>query len=448
MKIYKYWLIGLMIISISNPGCKKVLETKPDSKLAVPSTPEDLQAMLDTYYKLNERESALGETSADNYYLTSDLFKAVSSEDERNTYLWSKNILFSNQFNDWYNLYEKVNYANAVIEAYHKMAPAVRAANADILGQALVFRASAFLSATVIWSSAYNKNTSGTDLGIPLRLNTNFNEVSVRASVQQCYTQIISDLKQAAAVSVNKPIHVIRPSKPAVYGFLSRTYLFMGDYEMAGKYADSCLQLRSELIDYNDINTAAALPFSRFNKEVIFEVVSPSSTPIFSGLIDSLLYASYDTDDLRKASYLRENTGSTFKFKGSYEGHKSKLFFGLATDEMYLTRAECYARSGKLTDALKDINFLMTRRWKKTKYTDFSSDNREIILNKILEERRKELIFRGLRWADLKRFNLEQPAPPLVRNINGVKYKLPANDSRYALPIPQSVIQITGMPQN
>ncbi|MBT2560087.1 RagB/SusD family nutrient uptake outer membrane protein [Pedobacter sp. ISL-68] len=448
MKTEKKMIVCLMVFSLAITGCKKYLETKPDSRLAVPGTAEDLQAMLDTYYKMSEQESALGETSADNFYLTTELWKGLASEDERNLYIWNKNVVFSNPVNDWYNLYEKVNYANAVIEAYDKFEPSEKFRSRDILGQALVFRASAFLNGMGIWAKAYDPVTASSDLGIPIRLNTNFNEPTKRSNVQQCYDQIIDDLKRAAGLLNIKSSHVIRPSKPAAFGFLSRTYLFMGDYTMAGKYADSCLQLRNDLLDYNELDTLAALPFSRFNTEVVFELASGSTTSIFVGNIDSTLYSGYSAYDLRRTLYFKKNTDNTYKYKGSYESHNSMLFWGIGTDEMFLTRAECFARLNKIQEALADLHRLLSNRIVRKNYVEYSNTDQKELLKTVLSERRKELVFRGLRWSDIKRLNKEKPEIILRRKLDGRTYELSPNDPRYALPIPENVIEITGITQN
>ncbi len=58
---------------------------------------------------------------------------------------------------------------------------------------------------------------------------------------------------------------------------------------------------------------------------------------------------------------------------------------------------------------------------------------------KVLQERRKELIFRGTRWSDLRRLNLEGAGIGLNRIINGVTYTLPPNDARWVMLIPREV---------
>jgi len=70
-------------------------------------------------------------------------------------------------------------------------------------------------------------------------------------------------------------------------------------------------------------------------------------------------------------------------------------------------------------------------------------------LNKILTERRKELLMRGLRWTDLRRLNKETAfATTLSRIVNGTTYTLPPNDPGYVFRIPLSVINFTGIEQN
>ena len=67
----------------------------------------------------------------------------------------------------------------------------------------------------------------------------------------------------------------------------------------------------------------------------------------------------------------------------------------------------------------------------------------------ILQERRKELVFRGsLRWMDVKRFNKEGANITLQRKVEDVVFTLPPNDNRTALQLPQDIVEITGIPQN
>ncbi|HTM98670.1 MAG TPA: RagB/SusD family nutrient uptake outer membrane protein, partial [Pedobacter sp.] len=88
-------------------------------------------------------------------------------------------------------------------------------------------------------------------------------------------------------------------------------------------------------------------------------------------------------------------------------------------------------------------------RYKTGTYLPYTIGNTINVLALILAERRKELICRGTRWMDLKRLNLEPAnATTLTRNVNGLTYTLLPNSKRYALPIPDEEILISGLPQN
>jgi len=111
-------------------------------------------------------------------------------------------------------------------------------------------------------------------------------------------------------------------------------------------------------------------------------------------------------------------------------------------------RAECFARAGNTAAALNDLNTLIQKRWKTGTFIPFTAANPQQALNIILTERRKELIFRDLRWIDIKRLNKEGAAIIIKRIINGQTYQLEPNDNRYALPLPLDIINLTGIQQN
>lgn len=444
----------LLLIIISFTSCKKFLDKKSNKQLVVPTSLKDLQALLDYNAKINLSGVASGEVSADDYYINYTDYNSLSSETYRRMYTWEKDYLFDNFPNDWSRSYDVVYYANTVLEALQKIERiATNGQDWDnIKGQALFLRANAFLQVLSVCAPAWDSASAANTLGIPLRLNTDFNETSTRASLADSYEKVINDLQNSISLLPLTPVHVYRASKPAAYGLLSRTFLWIRDYNRAGKYADSCLQLKNTLLDYNSssVNASAAFPFQIFNPETIFYNEASAVPPTLStsrAKMDSFLYASYTTNDLRKTVFFKSNNNGTYSFKGSYT-QNATLFTGLATDEMYLIRAESYARGGNTTAAMNDLNALLLKRWKTNTYMPMNAASPAEALSKILAERRKELLMRGLRWMDIKRLNREGAGIELKRILNGQTYSLPPNDLRFALPIPEAVIQASGMQQN
>ena len=312
------------------------------------------------------------------------------------------------------------------------------------------FRGQAFYELAQLFAKPYIQTSASSDLGILLRLKSDINQPAVRSSVDSTYKQIISDLKNAVLILPLHPLYKTRPSKPAAYGLLARVYLSMQDYANARTYADSCLQLYNTLIDYNTLDTTSYNPLAMFNTEVIFHsLMFPRSIILApSARIDSSLYMTYDKNDLRKSVFYKPTDTNAYGFYGSYSGDYN-LFNGLATDELYFIRAECLARLNEVNDAMQDLNTILLKRWKAGSFIPYTVTSQADALNIILQERRKELVFRGLRWTDLRRLNIEpQFAKTIIRKINGNSYTMNPNDPKYVLLIPRQVINFSHIAQN
>lgn len=457
MKRHTLVLLMLMI-GITLNACKKFLDLKPDQSLYVPSTLTDCQALLDDYSIMNSLYPGIGEGASDSYFFTDASWNTIASKEERNNYIWAADGLHTTPM--WQGPYSIILNSNLVLQVLGKITPTDEVEYNRIKGSALFFRGFALYNIVSLFSKPYDPTTAAMSPGVPVRLSPDIDIVYGRGTVKQTYDQIIQDLKSAVDLLPETSIRKSRPNKIAAYAALSRIYLAMRDYTNAGIYADLCLQKYSTLMNYYTLNAAATIPFQQFNAEVIFASVllKPLSlSQTAAKITKTTLYDLYEDNDIRKTIFFRTNTGTstgTFAFKGSYEGSTLTLFCGLATDEIYLIRSECFARAGKTAEALKDLNDLLRTRWKldsfgETTYTDYTAATAADALDIILTERKKELIFRGIRWTDLRRLNSEPKfAVTLTRTVNSVVYSLPPNDPRYTLLIPQEVINNTGIPQN
>ena len=442
---FGFWLLlAVFVAAIS--GCQQLLDEKPDQRLVIPSTLGDFQALMDNYGVLAAKDLLSAEISADDYYLTDADLAALPSEYERRMYSWQKDNLFEPGNNEWAYLYKAVYSCNAVLEGMEASTIKRDAGFNNVKGQALAYRAKCFLQGLGVWAKAYQVS-SASDLGIPLRPNADFNAPSTRATVQEGYQKVLTDLKAAVPLLPEKALSATRPSKAGAYGLLARAYLYMGDYQAAESYADSCLRINAALLDYNKLNVADPYPIALFNPEVIFNTFSPPSTIVSSTrakIVPELLQA-YKTDDLRKQVFYLQS-GGAYYFKGTY--FQPALFFGVANDEMYLTLAECQVRNGKTALGIQTLNKLLVARFKTGTFIPLVMGDKATALDLVLTERRKELVMRGLRWMDIKRLNADGRGIVLKRSIGGTEYTLTPNDKRYALPLPEDIIALTGMPQN
>lgn len=450
----KYLIIIAALFGATS--CNKYLDAVPDKSLTVPTTLQDMTALLDNDIIAIYSNPALGEIGSDDYYLEYTTYQSRTPLIARNAYTWQTDVFQGNTVIDWDFPYRAVYYSNVVLDNLGSIrVNTVNQTTFNIAkGRALFYRAFAFYNLAQLFAKPYIPKTAATDLGIPLRLDADLNTKSVRSTVRQTYDQIIKDLLEAkdllpSQVSTNTPNI---PSRAAAFAMLARVYLNMQDYNNALAFADSALNLNSTLMDFNAVDTKQTLSFPYpANPEVLYQAYEALYF-YFTGprtIVDSTLYDSYDHNDLRRAVFFatRAATGTKY-FKASYTGTYD-LFCGLATDEMYLIQSECYAREGDVAEAMKALNAPLTKRWRMGTYLPFTASTPSEALDIILKERRKELIFRGLRWSDLRRLNQDpQYAITLTRVLNGQIYTLPPNDPRYVYPIHEDEIKLSGIQQN
>lgn len=459
--MYRYFLlttIGFCLLLLT--ACSKrddFLNAKPNEALAVPNTLKGLQLLLQNEDVFNRNYSCLGEVSSDEFYLSSSTWTALSLATERNAYIWAPQPFYDAGYNvdDWGTPYNRVYYANTILDALGRISisPAQQSQYNQVKGSALFFRAYAFYDLLQLFTLPYDSSAAATLPGIPLRLNAGLTATSVRASERESYNQVLADLRTALTLLPVTATYNTQPTQAAANALLARVYLVMGHYDLALQYANTTLSFNNTLNDYNQFSSSATqlTAANSFLTEDIFHatLTGYSSLSTTRQIIDSGLYKSYDNNDLRKTAFFFTKNGD-IRFKGSYDLKRVGVYFcGLATDEIYLIRAECYARSGNSTDAMNDLNTLLVNRYKKGSFTRLTATDATGALRQVLLERKKELLFRGIRWTDLRRLNKDSRyAVTLTRIINNNVYTLPPDDPRYALPIPDNEITLSGLVQN
>lgn len=453
-------IFGFLLIT-----CKKseFLDKKPDAHLLVPVTVEDFQNILDNNTNLNDVTPILGEVSSDDYYIISSSWPSLNSQETtiKNVYTWNETIFGNNHtVQDWSYAYRAVFYANICLDGLKKLDPKKEISEeyANAKGSALFFRAEQFYQLAQVFARPYDRETAASDLGIVLKMSGDINEKLKRASVKATYDQIIEDLKNSLDYLPLTAKYPTRPSKHAAFAALARVYLSMQMYDDALFNASECLKISNVLLDYNDltwVNPALSSgSIKRFNPETIFYSAMSNNSlgSVFwfgsNYRVESSLFNMYQDGDIRKVAFFRQREIGKYTFKGSYSG--GTIFFGgLTTAEVLLTRAECYARNGEMENALKDLNTLMIKRWRNDgSWVPFTASTSMDALQKIMLERRKELLFRGRRWGDLRRLSKEGASIILRRSIDGIDYTLEPNSPRYTLPIPPEVMAFhPDMPQ-
>ena len=466
MKIILFWLKALRIAYccatfLFLSSCDKFLDKKAESVLVTPNSLPALQALLDNNNVMNVyMGSGLVEVGADDFYISGASYNTLP-ELEKHAYTWQPYPYFAikDRNLNYSNIYRIVFNANTVLEQLKKIDDSNGNTYNSIMGAALFFRAYAFYQLAQVYCVAYKSGDAEynrSHLGLPIRLSSDFEERSVRSSLEETYGQIEKDLLQAVELLPDKAEVAMRPSKLASLAMLGRLYLTMGVYDKALLYTDRALSINSVLMDYKDRDFQITTPFEILNPETIFLSYNATVSAIDPSManVDTILYRSYADNDDRKTLFFNPKTDGTVAFKGSYIGFYNSVFFnGIATDELYLIKAECLARQGQLELAKTTLKSLLDKRYRNDFTFPETIQGQDAVLSYILDERRKELLFRGLRWTDVRRLNFDPRfKKDLKRNLllDGAwkTFELPANDKRYAFQLPEDVIQLSGMQQN
>jgi hypothetical protein len=461
-KFPSYIIRLLLIFSCLSTSCSKIdnwLDVKVNKSDVIPESIKDYQAIMDNENASQNPNTAL--VGCDNSYATTAQIQSVGVT-SRNVYIFaptiSEDATTSNP--DWNLPFAAIERSNIVLEGIVKIETdnSTQLAWNNVKGSALFVRALCYYNLLQIFAKPYNKLTANTDLGLPIRLSSDININSQRATVEETYMQVVQDITEALPLLPDLPQYQTRPSKAAAFGLLARLSLDKGEYLKANDYADQALKIYNTLIDFNTLSTSASLSFPAYpnNSEIIFysytnavDLLLPS-TLSGGSFVDSTFFKQYVTNDLRMSIFYRTNTGNTVSFKGQYTG-RTVFFGGIATNELFLIRAESAARNGNVSAALSDLNSLLIKRWKNSaNYVPVTATSPSDALSKILAERRKELPFTGqLRWSDLRRLNTDpQFAKSVVHLYNNGTYSLAPNDPKYVFDIPLNEIQTSALVQN
>lgn len=432
-------VVFILLTGLVASGCEGFLDAKPDMSLVVPDQLSEFQAILDAEPRQMNYAAKIPLLGSDEMVLGTAAFPRLNQE-ELCSYRWSGDYYAVNDFGtDWVFLYQAIYYANVVLEGMKDFDPqneGERQFASRLEGSAKFYRAWGHFQLMQIYAPPFDPEAESQP-GIPIRQFADINISTGISNQREVYEFILKDLEEAMTQVPVMPDLKTRPSQWAVEALKSRIFLQIQDYENAFEASSDALEIGSVLMDFNELPTGGTYKFPRFNTEVIFHANVPSSGFTFyrEQWIDPSLYALYEDDDLRKTVlYTLSRTSGRYNLTARYSGD----FFdwgGLAVDEVVLNRAEAGARLGRDDQALEDLNTLLVKRYR-TGFTPSNLQGKDL-LDKILEERRKELVFRGIRWMDLRRLNQDpEYAKTLTRTIGSETYSLVPGGPGYTIPIP------------
>lgn len=443
----KYIFIGIMAILMTS--CEEFLSEKPDLGLVIPSDLNDFEALLFNDELVFNHTPAIGEIASADYFTTLQDWQNYPIEWERQAYVWADEVNLNGELFDWSAPFEQIFYSNIVLDGLQGLSiPSGETERANRLkGTALFFRAFAYHQLLELFCPYHRFDGEDSAFGLPLRTSSLVIPLSDRARVSEVKSFIKSDLESSLELLPEFAPLKTQPSKFAALALLMRIYFLEGDYVSALEYGKRIENNGLVLIDYTKLPVSPANPFVIFNDEVIFHSQLMLYSFYFSPLtlVDNELLNLYDEDDSRKDIFFIDRGTGGMNFKASHTG-RAAWFGGIGTNEVLLMLIECHIRTGDLTRAELLSNLFLNLRIRDFEGINFNSG--EEALDFILRERRKELLFRGLRWMDLKRLNYEGFEIMLKRELGEMEFVLSPNSPAYLFPIPPQEIDRNNMIQN
>lgn len=353
----------------------------------------------------------------------------------------------------WDDHYEVIGATNLVI----KFVPTIedegftQEERDEVIGEAKFLRALAHFSLANIFAQPYSL-TGGSNLAVPLILEPFETEVEFpsRATLNEVYNQVESDLRDAAAVLGDA--NPSKASQGAANALLSRLFLYKQEYTKAAEFANMVIEnptysLASGYDFYNTldpefvftlVNTAVDGQDSGQGFSGLYNPVPAGrgDAPFTPNLIEA--YGGLSTSDKRFTELTQVGVDAQ---QGQDRIFTSKYPDGVTNadnapviriTEMYLTRAEANFRNGTAIGAtpLADINRLRQRAGLEPLSAITSVDQ-------ILHERRLELAFEGHRRMDLLRvlMPLRRPGMPNVEESE-------PGDLKTIFPIPNRAVDL------
>lgn len=448
MNIKKYILA--LFIPVALCSCDKYLDVKPKGKL-IPKTLQDFDEM-GGHPTLLSAGNAYAEQMTDDYYMTDDRLVSTITSRTGKSYLWMKDLLRQeDDDSEWNGPYKNIYTLNLILQEIEKLPEDAQGDRKRIRGEALLNRAFAYWTLVNLYAKDYNAATAATDEGVPLSLATDLEAALPRSSVAAVYDLILKDVTAAITLLPSTSKNVYRVNKIGAYALAARVHLSMKNYKDAYKNASLALAEKSNLLDFNTYSfKVPAKPFSGINNrplnidnpENVLYRTSNFSTIVNNSLINPDLLAVLGEKDLRYVfSYTRLDRLGAPSPEPFPLFLNQEMNYSIGVPELMLIKAECAARDGNKEEAVQLLNTLRKKRFRPADYEDLTAATPEVALTLTIAERRRELVFKGLRWFDLKRLNQEDRFKKTLQRIyKGETYTLEPGSPRYVLPIAPKIL--------
>ncbi len=488
----RFYII-IIFAGLLTTACNKYLDVKPKGKL-IPSEVADFDHLLDhtwtvQYIFLDNNGGSMAGYLNDNLELSEGMgkvaYKANNHPNIDRYYAYTfrkpyRNPNTSDYFWDW-GTYRAASYYNNVIDGIGKLTDAGAEDGQyarTVLAQALAGRGFQYFLHNLLYGPVYKPGSANNARTIPYVINSDINAPMVDLSTQEEVFRLAGkDLHAALADAPAATNWPSRANKTAVQAMLAYYHLWTRRYDSAAHYANlawagATASGGSDKVIYNFNDFSWTNPANTISSTIkapdnFLEAVnsreillyrsedrgagrSSSSYPseeyiaLFDAANDLRYHYFFLTAPGYKTSYngVDYNDGQRIQY---YRGSKTQLTSGFTYPEVLLMRAEAYARTGKLAEAITDLNLLRRYRYK-TGTPQVVMGTQDEVIAEVLKERRRELPASGIkRLLDLKRFVPDAGKPwhkaKIVHKLGTETFEAAVDSDLFIFNIANTILQ-------
>jgi len=478
MKTYIKMLLILSLLGMTY-SCKDFLDVEPtnavDSDKAI-RTANDAQIVINGI----QRQMTNSDYYGRNFIIYGDakggdmtLFSQGRGLDAFYTFNHSPQ---SNSFSSfWTSIYNIIYQANNLLENIATLEKEGTLENFAVAkSEALTIRALAYFDLVKLYGKSYTDDKNA--WGVPNITNTvDYNSKPARSKVEENFTQIVKDLKDAEAglPKTKRDGYINYYTNKAIQ---ARVYLTMADYDSALKAAEEVIESGVYTLYANAQWTTSWQ--SQFGSESIYElVIEPNQGDLAraslgfylmrrahqTGALGNFLASTpflnaldADASDVRKGVMARDESsatrmGSCYKYLGSttFSGDKGSSNFTavnikvIRLSEVYLIAAEAALKT-TTPNKTKAADYLQAIHRRSPNLPVITAAN--VTEDLILAEKSKELFGEGIRYFDLLRLNKTIHFDDAFAGIS-VPRAASINRSFYRTILPISQDEINANPQ-
>lgn len=454
---------------LTTTSCSDFLEYKDKDKIE-PTT-------LSHYSDLAYTELMQKENSFELYYLnvmTDDLESSVipsrpglSDTDTRlnfgNYFLWAVNPQI--QLDDkkqedltWACAYKRILMCNIIEEKVREFEDDKDGVKNRLIGETKFIRALFYYYLMNLYGEPYqSEQQAKTGLAVPINKETGINTIMYKRSTLEDVCSLIENDLKDAIVYLSKgeqKATIFRPRADVARLLLSRLYIYKKEWQKAIDICNELINITSSSITTRDIltkigtttgilsyrNPAVLYTYGAMTIDFSYSATETSGRAFF--ITSNSLLSLYEAGDLRKANFFISQEGLSYltnKITRSRTREAKNVSFRL--DEAYYNRAEAYIELGEIQKGLDDLNFIRKDRFPLNANYRLMSSTQEDARQKMHDEKRREFCFEGLRWFDIRRWNLgvthlyqDFGDPNIVTT-----YELKPGSPNYIMPLPLDV---------